>query len=273
MKRRVAITGATGFVGRQVVRRLLEQGCEVVTLVRSGAAVDMLSNDVVTICCGDLFGADVDALEEALLGSNILVHCAWYSEPGQYISSPKNYDCLHGSINLFRAAVNAGVEKIVGLGTCLEYDLRSGYVAADSPLKPETLYAFAKAACYVGLQRLVATNTTEALWCRVFYLFGEGEDERRLVPYVRKCLAKGQTVDLTDGSQIRDYLDVANAGNMIADYALGDQTGAANICSGIPISIRDFVTQIASEQGREHLLNFGARPFNEADPPIVVGIP
>lgn len=273
MKRRVVITGATGFVGRQVVRRLIEQDCEVLALVRTSSTVDALPDEVEKIFCEDVFDVDTDVLASALYNSDVLIHCAWYSEPGQYISSPLNYDCLHGSISLFKAAISLGVRKIVGLGTCLEYDLSAGRLATDAPLKPETIYAFSKVACFKGLQRLIATSSTDALWCRVFYLFGEGEDQRRLVPYVKSCMAKGEMVDLTEGSQVRDYLDVAIAGNMIADYALGNQTGAANICSGIPISIRDFVTRIASEQGGEHLLNFGARPFNEADPPFIVGIP
>ena len=249
MKRRVVITGATGFVGRQVVRRLLEQDCEVLALVRTSSAVDKLPNDVEKIFCEDVFDVDAGVLESAFYNCDVLIHCAWYSEPGQYISSPVNYDCLHGSMNLFRAATRLGVGKIVGLGTCLEYELSAERLATDTPLKPETLYAFAKVACFKGLQRLVVTTSTEALWCRVFYLFGEGEDERRLVPYVISCMAKGETVHLTEGSQIRDYLNVAIAGNMIADYALSDKTGAANICSGIPISIRDFVTSIATKRG------------------------
>lgn len=50
----------------------------------------------------------------------------------------------------------------------------------------------------------------------MFFLCGEGEDERRLVPYLHKQLVKGEAVELTRGKQIRDFLDVSEAGRIIS---------------------------------------------------------
>ena len=74
----------------------------------------------------------------------------------------------------------------------------------------------------------------EFAWCRLFYLYGEGEDERRLVPYLRAKLRAGEPAELTSGEQIRDYLDVRDAGRMIVEAALGTVQGPVNICSGMP---------------------------------------
>jgi nucleoside-diphosphate-sugar epimerase len=110
------------------------------------------------------------------------------------------------------------------------------------------------------------------VWCRVFYLYGEGEDERRLVPYVRRQLAAGQEVLLTRGDQVRDFLDVKDAAGMIADVALGQQQGAVNVCSGQAVSVRQLAERIADEYGRRDLLRFGAKAENVFDPPRVVGV-
>ena len=59
---------------------------------------------------------------------------------------------------------------------------------------------------------------------------------------------------------------------MIVDEAMGDRQGAVNICSGIPVTVREIAEEIADEYGRRDLLRFGARPENEIDPPCVVGI-
>ena len=112
----------------------------------------------------------------------------------------------------------------------------------------------------------------EFAWCRLFYLYGEGEDERRLVPFLRGKLEAGEAAELTSGQQIRDYLDVRDAGRMIADAALGTVQGPINICSGIPVTIRQLAEQIADEYGRRDLLRFGARPDNPVDPPCVIGV-
>ena len=81
---------------------------------------------------------------------------------------------------------------------------------------------------------------------------------------------QGETADLTSGKQIRDFLDVADAGRMIADVALSDQTGPVNICSGEAITVRQLAERIAGEYGRPDLLNFGARAENTVDPQCVI---
>ena len=59
---------------------------------------------------------------------------------------------------------------------------------------------------------------------------------------------------------------------MIVETALGSVQGPVNICSGMPITIRQFAEEIADEYGRRDLLRFGARADNLIDPPCVVGI-
>ncbi len=142
-----------------------------------------------------------------------------------------------------------------------------------TPLRPTTPYAGAKAAAFQALSTWLPVQQVEFVWCRLFYLFGEGEDERRLVPYLRKTLAAGEPALLTSGLQIRDFLDVREAGHWVAQAALGTVQGPVNIASGTPITVRQLAEQIADEYGRRDLLRFGAREDNQVDPPCVVGIP
>ena len=82
----------------------------------------------------------------------------------------------------------------------------------------------AKAAAFTALSQLLPQQRVEFRWCRLFYLYGEGEDARRLVPYLRPAAA-GEPAELTSGTQIRDFLDVREAGRMIAESALGSVQG------------------------------------------------
>lgn len=275
MTRRVLITGATGFVGRQVVRALSNKGMQLRLVVREGKTVttDLMANGCDIVTSEDLFAESPQWWAEKCEGIDTVVHLAWYAEPGKYLQSSKNMDCLVGSLNFARGAVQAGIKRFIGVGTCFEYDLSGGVLSIDTPLNPITPYAGAKAALYFGLAQWLQTHSVELAWCRIFYLYGEGEDSRRLVPYLRSKLEKGETAELTSGKQIRDFLDVADAGKMIAGVALSDQTGPVNICSGAPITVRQLAEQIADEYGSRDLLVFGARPDNLIDPPCVVGIP
>lgn len=78
---------------------------------------------------------------------------------------------------------------------------------------------------------------------------------------------------LTHGTQVRDFLDVQEAGRRLAEVSLGRQIGPINICSGKPVTVRCFAESIADEYSRRDLLNFGARPENPEDPSWMVGIP
>ncbi len=219
----------------------------------------------------NLFAEVTSRLEEMLADSDTLVHAAWYAEPGEFLRSPMNLECLTGTLNLASAFAAAGGKRFVGVGTCAEYDSSAGLMTTDTPLAPSTLYAACKASAFQVLRLLLGGEGLDFAWCRVFYLYGEGEDERRLVPYIRRQLEAGQEVLLTRGDQVRDFLDVKDAARMIADVALGQQQGAVNICSGKGVTIRQLAERIADEYGRRELLRFGARPENNFDPPRVVG--
>ena len=269
----ILITGANGFVGRQVVRALTNQGIPLRLVLRDGEGRrPKVGKSDQVVRTSDVFRVERAWWKEALRGIDVVVHLAWYAEPGKYLTSPLNLDCLNGTIEMAQACVDSGVRRVVGIGTCAEYDLNQCMLRVDSPLNPQTLYAACKASTFQVLGQLLPAAGVEFAWCRLFYLYGEGEDSRRLVPYLRQQLSKGEPAELTSGCQIRDFLDVEDAGRMITDVALGDQKGPINICSGIPITVRQMAEQIADEYGRRDLLQFGARPDNLFDPPCVVGI-
>lgn len=270
----VLLTGATGFVGRQVLQALGKHGVQVRVVIREGtqARLAVLENVAKIIETSDLFSENADWWAENCNGINTVIHAAWYAEPGQYLQSAKNIDCLTGSLQLAKGAAKAGVRRLIGIGTCFEYDLTEGILSVETPLRPVTPYAGAKAAAFMALAQWLPAQGIEFAWCRLFYLYGEGEDGRRLVPYLRAKLEAGEPAELTSGNQIRDFLDVGQAAKMIVEVALSKQQGPVNICSGESITVRQLAEQIADEYGRRDLLQFGARPDNLVDPPCVVGV-
>ncbi|MCD4750123.1 MAG: NAD(P)-dependent oxidoreductase [Thermoanaerobaculales bacterium] len=270
----ILVTGATGFVGCQVLRELGERGVLVRTVVREGTQCESATPGSIetVISTPDLFAENADWWADVCKGIDTIIHVAWYAEPGKYLHSAKNLDCLTGTIQLAIGAENAKVQRFVGIGTCFEYDLSGGMLSVETPLLPLTPYAGAKTAAFMALSPWLPQQGVEFAWCRLFYLHGEGEDARRLVPYLRAKLAANEVAELTSGLQIRDYIDVREAGRMIVDTALGSEQGPVNICTGIPITVRQLAEQIADEFGRRDLLKFGVRPDNLVDPPCVVGV-
>ncbi|GAB0149500.1 NAD(P)-dependent oxidoreductase [Marichromatium sp. PS1] len=274
MNERVIVTGASGFVGRRIVQALLDRGIGVRLLVRDPARAAVLfpARGVELVEIEDLFTASVETLQTVLAGGEMLVHAAWYAEPGRYLDSTRNLVCLTGSLHLAEAFVAAGGRRFVGVGSCAEYDPTPGSLDIHTPLRPQTLYGACKASTYQVLEQLLRVAGVEFAWCRPFYLYGEGEDPRRLVAHLHTRLAAGEPVDLGSGEQVRDYLDVERAGEMIAEVALGGRCGAFNICSGRGQSVRQIAERVADGYGRRDLLRFGSRPDNPQDPPCIIGV-
>jgi dTDP-6-deoxy-L-talose 4-dehydrogenase (NAD+) len=271
----ILLTGATGFVGRQILRALGERGCRVRLIVREGSQDRVSGSSTIerVIATSDLWSESAAWCGDACRGVDTVIHAAWYAETGQYLQSGKNADCLAGTMRLAQGAIDAKVRRFVGIGTCFEYDLSAGRLSIDTPLRPTTPYAEAKAAAFASLADLLPRHRVSFAWCRLFYLYGEGEDDRRLVPYLRAKLSAGEPADLSSGTQVRDYLDVCDAARMVVETALGAEQGPVNICSGVPVTVRQMAERIADEYGRRDLLRFGARPENLTDAPYVVGVP
>ena len=218
MSRLLLVTGATGFVGRQVLRALSGHGATIRLVGRDATARQFADASVEEfIRTPDLFAETADWWARACEGVDTVVHVAWYAEPGKYLESPRNIDCLRGTLELAQGAVRASVRRFVGIGTCAEYDLSTGLLEVGTPLRPTTPYAAAKAATFLALSQWLPREHVEFAWCRLFYLYGEGEDSRRLVPYIRERLANEEPAELTDGAQVRDFMDVRDAGRMIAE--------------------------------------------------------
>ncbi len=271
----ILLTGATGFVGRQVLRELAKRNYRVRAVVRAGTQDRIAPSTAIEkiVATPDLWSESAAWWADVCRGVDSVIHVAWYAEPGEYLQSPKNSDCLAGTLRLAQGAAEAKVRRFVGIGTCFEYDLSAGHLSIHTALRPSTPYAEAKVAAFTAAVAIAAAATAfEFAWCRLFYLYGEGENERRLVPYLRGKLMAGEPAELTSGKQIRDYLDVRDAGRMIVEAALGAVQGPVNICSGVPMTIRQLAERIADEYGRRDLLCFGARPDNLVDPPCVVGV-
>ena len=269
--KKILITGGLGFVGRQIVRSLSKRKVEITLVVRSGKenTLEKIACVKKVISSQDIFVENRSWWAEACKGIDTVIHAAWHVKPREYLESEQNIQCLIGSLELARGAASAKVARFIGIGTCLEYEVSEFGVSIRTPLKPSNTYASTKASLFTTCSAYFPSRSVEFVWCRLFNLYGEGENERRLMPYIRKKILNGEVAELTEGKQIRDYMEVSQAGAKIAEIALGRRVGPFNICSGSSTTIRDFAEKIADEYGRRDLLSFTKKDERLEGPPYI----
>jgi nucleoside-diphosphate-sugar epimerase len=199
------------------------------------------------------------------------IHLAWYANPGKYWTALENLDCVSMTISLAQSLAQNGCQRFVGVGSCAEYDWDYGFLSESrTPLKPKTLYGVCKNATRMLLEAFCERTSISFAWTRLFYLYGQAEEPRRLVPSVTLALLKGEVARCTEGSQLRDFLHVEDVAAAICAVAASDCQGALNIGSGEPVSVRTIVAIIGKTLDRSDRIAYGAIPGDPNDPPLLV---
>lgn len=278
MTRRVLITGATGFVGQHLLPRLLDTFDQVHALARhppetlpeSSPEVSNVSPPPTPPAAHwhriDLLHEDSAPLLRAIRPTH-LIHLAWIATPGEYWTSPRNADWLKVSKALFDAFVEIGGRRIVGVGTCAEYDWSAGLCdEATTPLAPASIYGRSKA----ELSRYLNDLPISSAWARLFWPFGPGEPGAKLTTHLVTQMLLGRPAKCSAGLQQRDFIfidDVAEALVRLLDSAV---IGGVNIGAGRAVAVRELALRLGELVGRPDLLRFAEPNENASDPPLVV---
>jgi nucleoside-diphosphate-sugar epimerase len=221
---RVLLTGASGFVGRATIPGLVRRGAEVHAVSRR----KLDRKEVKQWHRADLLEPGTAAAIVRQIRPDVILHLAWMVEHGSFWTSPLNLDWIAASLALARAGADAGVKRIVGVGTCFEYEFPANGDCDEegTPLRPTTLYGVAKDATRRVLQAFSSEADLSFAWGRLFYLYGPGEAPERLVASVARALAAGKPAPCASGRPVRDFMDVRDAGEALAALALSGVTGA-----------------------------------------------
>jgi nucleoside-diphosphate-sugar epimerase len=265
---RVLVTGATGFVGAPVTRALVSAGHEVHALVWGDDGLDRIRDLSIARIEGDLVKPESYLPAVARVKPELAIHLAWMVR-GDYLGSRESIDQLGAGARLFRELVDLGCARIVGVGTCFEYDTSLGVLSETSPTAPRHMYSACKRALFDIGTLLTAGTATSFAWPRLFYLYGPHESPNRLVASVIGALLRGERARVSSGEQVRDFLHVDDAGAAIAHVATRDVEGAINIGSGVPTPVRDLVATIGRILGAEDRIDYGAIAPRPGDPAVV----
>lgn len=268
--KRILVTGAGGFVGRNVLQQLQGGEYEVHAVYSQNQQLG-----------GDASGCvphAVDLLEPGAMASLMatvrperLLHLAWCAKPGMYWTSAENLLWVRATLEMLEAFHKQGGEHAVLVGSCAEYDWQYGYCREEvTPLVPATVYGRCKNTVRELADVFSQVHGLPVAWARIFHTYGPHEAPVRLVPAVISALLKGEPARCSHGQQWRDLLHVADVAGALVTLSQCSAQGAFNIGSGQPVRLHDVVDYLAAQLNARHLLQFGAIAVAADDPPLLV---
>lgn len=247
VSRRVFVTGASGFVGANLARRLVDEGHEVHLLLRPNHNPWRVQEirEKVTVHKGDV--SDLQAVEKAMAAAkpewvfHLAAHGAY---PDQKDFEQMIATNVRGTANLLRAAQQGGVESFVNAGTSSEYGYKDHAPSEDEWLEPNSDYAVTKAAA-THLARLAASaSDVRIATLRLYSAYGPYEEPRRLVPTLIVQGLEGRLPPLVNPDIARDYVhvdDVCGAFLLAAATPNQEPGVVYNVGSGVQTTLRQIV--------------------------------
>jgi nucleoside-diphosphate-sugar epimerase len=278
--RSALVTGGTGLIGSALLQRLLAEGVAVDCLIRKGSLSKL--PPMAGLRAIEVSSFEKDVLRNSLAGtsSDVVFHLASY---GVQANDRDRDQLIAGNVQLLAHVLEAVLDhpptKFIFAGSCSEYGFpaKDGQrISEDQGLRPTSLYGAAKAAAEIYGQALASQLKIPFVTLRLFNVFGPGEGAHRLLPSIIHALDRDEPVALTGGEQQRDLLHVDDvAGALFAAACSGHLKSAAyNVCSGVPVRIREVGETAARIMNKpQALLQWGKLAYRSDEPMWVVGDP
>lgn len=242
----IFVTGASGFIGKYVVKELLDQGCDVICLVRNVESYHTIGDE--RILEGSL--SDMQKISEKMNGIDVesCIHLAWEGIPDySYDVSERN---LFYGIELLHLCKKMGIKNLIVTGSCWEYDNPQGAIRTDYPIGYDNAFKAAKNSFHMMAHAFCKENGIHLNWLRLFYVYGPGQREGSLIPYIIKCFDEGRQPELNGAYNENDFIHVEDVAKVIVKVTLNQvYSETMNVGSGKATRVLDIVEREAEKRG------------------------
>jgi UDP-glucose 4-epimerase len=275
---RVLITGASGFVGANVARRVLRDGHEVHLLLRPSHQswrIDEIAGDV-RLHSAALQDRDQVRRIVHSIKPEWVFHLAAY---GAY-STQKHFEQMVetnvlGCASLLDASLELGVDAFVNCGSSSEYGLKDHPPTEDEILEPNSHYAITKASAAHYCNLAARTHGARVFTLRLYSIYGPYEEPSRLIPTLLVRALDGQLPPLVSPRTARDYVFVDDACDAVVRVARSPKlsSGTYNLCTGVQTSLEELVSITRSMLNVTSEPQWGTMSQRSWDSDIWVGSP
>lgn len=265
----ILITGANGYIGRHVVKALIEDGVEVTACDINLDGVDSRANRI--IC--NIFDPSEDNFFEKLGSPDVCLHMAWRN--GFVHNAPTQMGDLSGHYRFLTSLIDGGLKRLAVMGTMHEVGYWEGAIDENTPCNPLSLYGIAKDALRRSMLNYCKQKKVVIQWLRCFYILGDDRRNNSIFCKILEANERGEKLfPFTSGKNKYDFIEVDDLAILISKAVLQEKiNGIINCCTGNPISLAERVEQFIKEHNLSIKLDYGKFPDRPYDSPCLYGDP
>ena len=251
---KILITGASGFIGSNLIDILSKQNHEISIITRQPSKIKKFDwSSKVKIYKKNLSNLNKKDYEQ-FSSNDTVIHLAWDGLP--------NYDDIHTenykiSIEFIENLIDHRIKHFLITGTCFEYGMQNGCLTEEDKTLPTNNYGIAKAKLRNAVFNYSKNKNLCIQWARLFYLYGKRQNKNSLIGQLDQKLENQEKYFyMSKGDQLRDYLTIEDTCNRI--YQLVENTnihGVINICSNRPVSIENLISNYIKSKNKKYRIS------------------
>ena len=262
---KILVTGANGYLGSGIVKKLLDDGNSVIATDFGDEHIDKRA---------EIIKSDIFAQEDPYdyFGKpDVLLHLAW--RDGFVHNSEKHMEDLPLHYSFIKKMAEGGVKRIAVIGTMHEIGFWEGSIDENTPCNPSTLYGISKNALRNTVELLCKTNNVEFQWLRAYYIVANTIYGNSIFSKIALAESEGKELfPFTTGQNQYDYLDYDEFCTQVASAVSQNEVlSIINICSGRPEKLADRVERFIKENNFKIKLDYGKFPDRPYDSKAVWG--
>jgi nucleoside-diphosphate-sugar epimerase len=251
----IFITGASGFIGSNLIKELLVHDCYKIYAIISGRNPVSFPSPVITV--------KIDLLDENEVRNifnqyrpEVLIHLVWDQNTPSFFNSPDNYVWLELSLRLLRLFHLSGGKEFIFAGSSAQYDNDNGLRKEYGDISARSLYGECKHALEDLAAILCSKSSMRFVSCRLFTIFGKGDTHitTGALPVAMRAFMCGEVFVCRNPNAYRDYIHIDDVSRAILAVLESDYSGPVNIASGIPRRMQDIFAFIAKTMRSDYLL-------------------
>jgi len=240
------ITGASGFIGSNVIKQALSENIVVhgsTRKINNMYKTDFKHNPIW------IPKPFYEITDNELKKIDIIINCAAAGVSPQKVSKEKMYEInVEKTFEFFKKAINSGIKIFISIGTCLEYGYGGNSynkIPSYAKLDPISDYAKTKSLVFDKMYKYSQISKIKFLHIRLFNVYGIGQNENNFWPSLLKAAIEGKDFEIKKSKYIRDFVRVEDAAKFIVDQSKNKSLKKGfplvmNYGSGEGITLLDF---------------------------------